>query len=167
MNHRTSGQVTFQLVRGSTTCQFESLPAFSAALAIPDLAALIFSAYCNGIRGDFRPPDVAASLGAMARQCFSDAFAHLYEPPPFARFLEDAYGPGGRMERDLDDKSVRWKIASAGDQIIGYAKLSPLRAPAPAPQPGIGVAADLCSDSMAWTRSSGAPYALGACERTR
>jgi hypothetical protein len=31
-------------------------PAFSAALAIPDLAALILSAYCSGIRVDFHPP---------------------------------------------------------------------------------------------------------------
>lgn len=79
---------------------------------------------------------IAASLGAMARQSFSDAFAHLYEPPPFARFLEEAYGPGGRMERDLDDRSVRWQIAAVADQIIGYAKLSSLRAPAPAARPG-------------------------------
>ena len=33
-----------------------SRPAAAAALAIPDLAALIFSAYCNAIRGDFHPP---------------------------------------------------------------------------------------------------------------
>jgi hypothetical protein len=31
-------------------------PAAAAALAMPDLAALIFSAYCSGIRGDFHPP---------------------------------------------------------------------------------------------------------------
>src|SRR5271156_4988285 len=29
---------------------WESLPVFSAALAIPERAALIFSAYCSGIR---------------------------------------------------------------------------------------------------------------------
>jgi len=42
-------------VQGPVTKDFviEFLPAFSAALAIPDLAALIFSAYCNGTRGDF------------------------------------------------------------------------------------------------------------------
>jgi hypothetical protein len=31
-------------------------PLAAAALAIPDLAALIFSAYCSGIRADFHPP---------------------------------------------------------------------------------------------------------------
>jgi hypothetical protein len=33
-----------------------SRPATAAALAIPDLAALILSAYCSGIRIDFHPP---------------------------------------------------------------------------------------------------------------
>jgi hypothetical protein len=41
----------------------ESLSDFAAALAIPDLATLILSAYCSGIRVDFQPPAsvVAAS----------------------------------------------------------------------------------------------------------
>jgi hypothetical protein len=33
-----------------------SRPDATAALAIPDLAALIFSAYWSGMRGDFHPP---------------------------------------------------------------------------------------------------------------
>jgi GNAT superfamily N-acetyltransferase len=78
----------------------------------------------------------APALGLMARQAFSDAFAHLYEPVPFQQFLEEAYGPAGKMERDLADPSIRWRIAAMEDQPIGYAKLSPLVAPAPAPQPG-------------------------------
>jgi carbonic anhydrase len=44
----------------------------AAALAIPDLAALIFSAYCNGIRGDFQPPAcaiAAKSMSSSARSC--------------------------------------------------------------------------------------------------
>jgi len=34
----------------------ESRPVAAAALAIPDLSALIFSAYCSGILVDFHPP---------------------------------------------------------------------------------------------------------------
>jgi hypothetical protein len=34
----------------------ESRPVTAAALAIPDLVAFIFSAYCSGIRVDFHPP---------------------------------------------------------------------------------------------------------------
>jgi diamine N-acetyltransferase len=116
--------------------------------------------------------DVSASLGAMARQSFSDAFAHLYNPAPFARFLEEAYGPGGGMERDLADPSDQWQIAATSDQTIGYAKLSPLTAPAPAPLPGAlelrqiyvlapwhgrGVAESLMHWALATGRAGGAP----------
>jgi hypothetical protein len=40
------------------------------------------------------------------------------------------------MERDFADPSIRWRVAAIDDRPIGYAKLSPLVAPAPAPQPG-------------------------------
>jgi hypothetical protein len=42
-----------------------SRPVAAAARAIPDLAALIFSAYCNGIRGDFHPPACVIVLIAI------------------------------------------------------------------------------------------------------
>jgi hypothetical protein len=53
----------------SSVYQFsiESLPAFSAARAMPDLAALIFSAYCNGMRGDFHPPACVIAARSMSR----------------------------------------------------------------------------------------------------
>jgi GNAT superfamily N-acetyltransferase len=86
--------------------------------------------FLNPTQGD------ASALGLMARQAFSDTFAHLYDPAPFAQFLNEAYGPGGKMERDLADPSIRWRVAAIADQPIGYAKLTPLVAPAPAPQPG-------------------------------
>ena len=44
----------------------ESLPDFSAALAIPDRAALIFSAYCSGIRVDFQPPACVIAARSMS-----------------------------------------------------------------------------------------------------
>jgi diamine N-acetyltransferase len=86
----------------------------------------------------FFSPDkgFAPALGFMARQAFSDAFAHLYDPVSVQRFLEEAYGPAGRMERDFADLSIRWRVAAIENQPIGYVKLSPLAAPAPAPQPG-------------------------------
>jgi GNAT superfamily N-acetyltransferase len=80
--------------------------------------------------------DHASLLCAMARQVFSDTFARLYAPIPFAQFLEEAYGPGGSMERDLADASICWQVAAIGDQPIGYAKLSRLVAPAPDPHSG-------------------------------
>lgn len=80
--------------------------------------------------------DIASSLCAMARQSFSETFAHLYDPVPFAQFLDQAYGPSGSMERGLADPLIFWQVATVGDKPIGYVKLSPLMAPAPAPQPG-------------------------------
>jgi ribosomal protein S18 acetylase RimI-like enzyme len=76
------------------------------------------------------------ALRAMARRSFSDTFGHLYEPGPFAAFLDGAYGPGGAMARDLGDPAIRWLVAFRASAPIGYAKLTPLRAPAPAPAPG-------------------------------
>ncbi|WP_158943214.1 GNAT family N-acetyltransferase [Granulicella sp. S190] len=91
----------------------------------------------NEILHYFTPTkDAASALGAMARRAFSDTFAPLYDPVPFEQFLDEAYGPGGAMESDLCDPSVRWQVAAIGDQLIGYVKLSPLRASAPEPQPG-------------------------------
>ena len=49
-----------------------SRPVAAAALAIPDLAALIFSAYYSGIRVDFHPPAcviAAKSMSSCVRSC--------------------------------------------------------------------------------------------------
>ncbi len=114
----------------------------------------------------------ASALGSMARQAFSDAFAHFYDPAPFAQFLEEAYGPRGKMERDLADPAIRWRVAAIANLPIGYAKLSPLVAPAPAPQSGAmelqqiyvlkpwhgrGVAEELIGWAIDTARAEGAP----------
>jgi hypothetical protein len=49
-----------------------SRPVAAAARAMPDLAALIFSAYCSGIRVDFQPPAcviAAKSMSSAERSC--------------------------------------------------------------------------------------------------
>lgn len=113
-----------------------------------------------------------AALRAMAREAFSDTFAALYDAAPFARFLEETYGRNGRMQRDLADPGVRWMAAAHSADIIGYAKLSRLIAPAPAPKPGAmelqqiyvlrpwqgqGVAAHLMDWALETARAAGAP----------
>lgn len=121
----------------------------------------------------FTPTQAFASpLGLMARQAFSDAFAHLYDPAPFLQFLEEAYGPAGKMERDLANPSIRWRVAAIDGRPIGYAKLSALAAPAPAPLPGAmelqqiyvltpwhgqGVAQELMRWATDTARADGAP----------
>jgi GNAT superfamily N-acetyltransferase len=116
--------------------------------------------------------DFASSLGAMARQAFSETFAHLYDPIQFSQFLDEAYGLGGSMERGLTDPSICWQIAAIDNQPIGYAKLSQLTAPAPSPRAGAmelqqiyvlspwhgkGVAGRLINWALETARSKGAP----------
>ena len=78
----------------------------------------------------------AADLRAMARRCFADTFSHLYDSEPFGEFLDHVYGERGSMSKDLLDPTMEWLTAEAGGQIIGYAKLRELGAPAPNPQKG-------------------------------
>jgi GNAT superfamily N-acetyltransferase len=116
--------------------------------------------------------DFASSLGRLARQAFSETFQHLYEPAPFQQFLDEAYGPGGKMEQGLADPSIQWRAATAGERPIGYAKLSLLVAPAPAPRAGAmelqqiyvlapwqgkGVAESLMQWAIDTARDAGAP----------
>jgi hypothetical protein len=70
--------------------------------------------------------------------------------------------PTGRMERDFADPSIRWRVAAIEDQPIGYAKLSPLVAPAfGAATQGDGVATDLRAKTVARTRSRRGTHELG------
>lgn len=78
----------------------------------------------------------ALAVRAMARQSFSETFAHLYERHPFGEFLNQAYGPGGPMANDLADSTIGWMVAFHRGAPVGYAKLTPLRAPAPSAPPG-------------------------------
>lgn len=78
----------------------------------------------------------ASSLRAMARKCFADTFSHLYDSRPFEDFLDQAYGEGGSLSIDLLDPTIDWLAAEANAQIVGYAKLRQLAAPAPDPQKG-------------------------------
>jgi GNAT superfamily N-acetyltransferase len=108
----------------------------------------------------------------MAREVFSDTFGHLFDPGQFSQFLDQSYEPGGTMERDFGNPDISWFIAAADGKPIGYAKLSPLVAPAPAPQVGAmelrqiyvlrqwhgqGVADRLMEWALDLTRAKGSP----------
>lgn len=112
------------------------------------------------------------AVRAMARQSFSDTFARLYAPGPFCEFLYSTYGAGGAMDRDLADSTIRWLVAFHLSAPVGYAKLTPLRAPAPSPLPravelqqmyvlsqwhGCGVASRLMEWALTAAGDSGAP----------
>ena len=108
----------------------------------------------------------------VARRIFTETFGSLYDPEDFARFCDGVYRPGGTMSRDFADPGVHWHVAAVQGDPIGYAKLTPLRAPASRPRPGAmelqqiyvladwhgaGVAARLMEWSLATARAEGAP----------
>lgn len=79
----------------------------------------------------FAAPDSESSahLLAVARKIFSDTFAQRFDPKAFEDFCDYTYGPTGPMAKDLCDPTVQWLVATHRNQPIGYAKLTPLRAP--------------------------------------
>lgn len=72
----------------------------------------------------------------VARRIFSETFSHLYDPVAFDTYCDQVYAVDGPMAMDMVDPSVRWRVAIVDGAPIGYAKLTPLRAPAPDPQEG-------------------------------
>ena len=116
--------------------------------------------------------DLADRLRPVARRIFTDTFAGRYEQGPFEAFCDAAYGPDGTMARDLRSPDVEWLVATCDGEPIGYAKLTPLRAPAPEPAPnameaqqlyvlqeyhGTGVAAALMDWAIDTARARHAP----------
>lgn len=80
-------------------------------------------------------PADGPALAAMARRCFAETFGHRYDTRDLENFLDAAYGPDGLLA-ELKDPQVDFRVALAGKEIVAYAKVSPLNAPAGNPQPG-------------------------------
>jgi GNAT superfamily N-acetyltransferase len=80
---------------------------------------------------DYHTPASAEgpALAAMARQCFTETFGQLYDDADLVPFLDQAYGPQELLV-EMDDPQIEFRIACLDHAVIGYAKLSPLRAPA-------------------------------------
>jgi len=81
-------------------------------------------------------PALLARLLPVARHIFTETFAHHYGQTDFAAFCDSVYLPGGSMSPDFTAPDVRWRIAAFDGEPIGYAKLTPLRAPVAGPAPG-------------------------------
>lgn len=75
------------------------------------------------------------ALLPVARRIFTDTFAHLYDRDAFEKFCDRVYAVDGPMSRDFSDPAVHWRVATCNGEPVGYAKLTPLRAPAPDPAP--------------------------------
>lgn len=108
----------------------------------------------------------------VARDIFSRTFSSRYQPAEFEAFCEATYAPRGAMAQDFSRADVHWQVAVVNGPPIGYAKLTPLRAPASDPLAGAvelqqiyvlpewhgkGVAAQLMDWGLAKARALGAP----------
>lgn len=117
-------------------------------------------------------PSLGRRLLPVARRIFTETFAHLFDPSGFEAFCDSVYQQGGSMARDLAAPEVRWQVATLDSEPIGYAKLTPLRAPAPDAAPGsmelqqiyvlsawhgTGLADALTEWAMATAEAEGAP----------
>lgn len=78
--------------------------------------------------------DLDRRLLPVARRIFTETFARHYDPGPFTAFCDAVYGTDGTMARALADKDNQWRLAVHGRDPVGYVKLAPLSAPAPAPR---------------------------------
>ncbi len=71
-------------------------------------------------------PSDGPALDAMARRIWIETFEHSCSPENLHLYLAESYGPEGKLLRDLADPAHRFHVAAAGEDIAGYAKLSPL-----------------------------------------
>lgn len=80
---------------------------------------------------DATPADGPA-LDAMARQIWLETFHASASPEDIALFVAGAYGPQGTLIRHLGDPANHhFRLACAGEEIVGYLKLSTLSLEAP------------------------------------
>lgn len=76
------------------------------------------------------------ALDAMARKIWLETFEHSAPASDIALYVDKAYGPNGALIRSLADPAHHFRLACAGDSIIGYVKLSPVWLDDPAVLPG-------------------------------
>lgn len=66
------------------------------------------------------------ALDAMARKIWLETFEHSAPASDIALYVDKAYGADGALIRSLADPAHHFRLACAGDAIIGYVKLSPV-----------------------------------------
>lgn len=81
-------------------------------------------------------PDDGPALDTMAKKIWLETFEHSASAEDIALYVAEAYGPKGKLIRDLADSAQHFRIAVVDDAIVGYAKLSPLWLKEPAILPG-------------------------------
>ena len=64
-------------------------------------------------------------VDAMARESWVATFGHASSADDLALYVAGAYGPTGRLLRDLADPAYRFRVAREDGRVAGYAKIGP------------------------------------------
>ncbi|HEY6917000.1 MAG TPA: GNAT family N-acetyltransferase [Allosphingosinicella sp.] len=78
-------------------------------------------------------PDDAPLLSALSTRTFTETFGHLYKPEDLAAFL--ANYAVERWAGELADPDLTIRLAFAGEEPAGYAKIGPVSLPVEPPGP--------------------------------
>lgn len=68
------------------------------------------------------------ALSALARQTFSETFAHLYSAEDLEAFLAASYGPE-MLAQEMSGDGQFWRIAWDGDAAVAYVQACPVGLP--------------------------------------
>jgi ribosomal protein S18 acetylase RimI-like enzyme len=80
-------------------------------------------------------PEDAPAIRALFEASFVDTFAHLYKPEDLQAFLEQFTEQAWRAE--ISDPSFAFRLAEAGAEAVGFAKLGPRGLPAETGRPSL------------------------------
>ena len=64
------------------------------------------------------------ALDAMAQASWTETFAHSCSADNLRLYLDEAFGPDGRLRQDLADPEIRFRLAVEGEAVAGFAKLT-------------------------------------------
>jgi len=110
------------------------------------------------------------ALAEMGRRCFVETFGPHFPADDMAIHLERMFGPAG-LPAELADPGCRVRMATDGEEIAAYLKLTPVSLPVPheegaleikqlyvlAPWQGAGVAAALMAWAIETARAARSP----------
>lgn len=73
-------------------------------------------------------PEDAPRISDLGRQTFAETFGHIYSKADLDAYLE-TYFSLERVSRDLNDPEIEYRIAETSMNMVGYAKIGPVKLP--------------------------------------
>ena len=73
-------------------------------------------------------PEDAKALSGIGRDTFVETFGALYSPANLKQFLEENFSPD-IQDREIRDDAIDIRLALAGERIVGFCKIGPVKLP--------------------------------------